>query len=177
MLDWVSAGRTARGENWDLTAWRGRNEIWAVHEDKKQKLLLRDSIILDDETSIRGSMHGHSIFGTLILRGPAFGQLSAFFLQEFAALPRIGARDFRSQAKKNEDEALQRSRAELWRDARLQLEKDVGLLWSAATVRGCVVVKFGALTVEGGRMWIGSMIREESSVADQFGEDTLICLR
>ena len=177
MLDWVSAGRTARGENWDLSVWRGLNEIWTVCEDGGKRLLLRDNIILDNSSSIWSSMHGHCIFGTLILRGPAFEQLAAFFLAEFAALPRIGACDFRSQDKKNEDERKKRSRMELWRDARLQLEKEEGLLWSAASVRGCVVVKFGARRVEGGRMWIGEMIGAEGSVAEGFGGDALMCVR
>ena len=30
LLDWVSAGRTARGEAWDFFKWRGRNEVWSL---------------------------------------------------------------------------------------------------------------------------------------------------
>ena len=30
MVDWVSEGRTSRGEVWNMKAWKGRNEIWSV---------------------------------------------------------------------------------------------------------------------------------------------------
>jgi urease accessory protein len=50
VLDWVTQGRTSRGENWDFRFWRGRNEVWAQDETGKSRLLLRDSVILDDES-------------------------------------------------------------------------------------------------------------------------------
>lgn len=34
-----------------------------------------------------------------------------------------------------------------------------------------------ARTVEGGRKWIGAMLKEESSIAQQFGEDSHMCVR
>ena len=62
-------------------------------------------------------------------------------------------------------------------DSRWDKEKEGGVLWSAANVRGCVVVKFGAKTVEAGREWIGSMLDHEGSIASEFGDKALMCLR
>jgi urease accessory protein len=182
LLDWVSAGRTARGENWDLWAWSGRNEVWlAEGSDRKARLLLRDNVILDgdvtNEKELRTKMQKMGIFGTLILRGPLVASLAAFFLAEFAALPRIGARDFRSQDKMDRDSGIVLSPRESWRISRLKREKEDELLWSAAKVRGCTVVKFGARTVEGGRTWIGSMIKQEGSISEHFGDESTMCIR
>jgi urease accessory protein len=182
LLDWVSAGRTARGENWDLWAWSGRNEVWLAEDlDRKPRLLLRDNVILEGDVAnnkeLRTKMQKMGIFGTLILRGPLVASLAAFFLAEFAALPRIGARDFRSQDKMEKDSGISLSPQETWRISRLKQEKEDELLWSAAKVRGCTVVKFGARTVEGGRTWIGSMIKEEGSISKHFGDESTMCIR
>lgn len=187
LLDWVTQGRSARGEDWDFVRWYGRNEIWwsaSASGTDKGRLLVRDAVKLDAGASLsdvaqelKETMHGNGIFGTLILRGPLVKALGAFFVAEFAALPRIGARDWRSdEAKKNEDGRTQGPQ-EVWRRQRLKLELDEKILWSAANVRGCVVVKFGAATVEGGRMWIGSMLMKEGSVARTFGDQALMCVR
>ena len=184
LLDWVSAGRTARGENWDLSAWSGRNEVWtAPSPDKKARLLLRDNVLLGgdmpdaQEKYLQKKMQGLGLFGTLILKGPLLESLAALFTDEFLAQPRIGARDWRSKEKKGNDSGIGLSKHESWRDARLKQEKEDGLLWSAAKVRGCTVVKFGARTVEGGRTWIGSMLKLEGSIQQHFGDDSLMCVR
>jgi urease accessory protein len=183
-LDWVSAGRTARGENWDLQAWRGRNEVWVAAEPGgKRRLLLRDSVILEEnnsdpkEKALRNKMQQMGIFGTLVLRGPLLEDLAAFVLAEFASLPRIGARDFRSQDKMDKDHGLTLSPEENWRQTRLEQEKADSVLWSAAKVRGCTVVKFGARTVEGGRLWIGNLLKREGSISRLFGDDSTMCVR
>ena len=184
LLDWVSNGRSARGEDWNCDVWSGRNEIWTEGEfGTKGRLVLRDNIILDGDMSSENSMklnkkmHGMGLFGTLILKGPLVEPLAAFFLAEFAALPRIGARDFRTDEAVEEDDKLELSTQAVWRAQRLRQEKADAILWSAAKVRGCTVVKFGAQTVEGGRIWIGSMIREEASIERVFGDDALMCVR
>ncbi|KAI1635904.1 UreD urease accessory protein-domain-containing protein [Biscogniauxia mediterranea] len=185
LLDWVTQGRTARGENWSLTHWVGRNEVWASTEegDPKSRLLVRDAIILDGAAgptrsqSLRESMHGHAVIGTMVLRGPMTKGLGQFFLSEFAALPRLGARDFRSTEAREKEEAAPRSSLDSWRATRLKQEKDLGILWSTANVRGCIVVKFGAPTVEAGRNWIGSMLLHERSIERNFGEQALMCVR
>lgn len=186
LLDWVSAGRTARGEDWDFWRWSGRNEVWAAEfSGRKRRLLLRDNVFLDaqktkeyqKENSVRGKMQGLGIFGTLVLRGPLMEKLAVFFLEEFAALPRIGSRDFRSQDMKDKDSTLVLAPREARRKDRLEQEVADSVLWSAAKVRGCTVIKFGARTVEGGRMWIGGMFKDEGSISHCFGEDALMCVR
>ena len=185
LLDWVTQGRTARGENWSFTSWKGRNEVWRMAGDHgpspKDKLLVRDTVVLSGEDSLplgkplKDTMHQLGVFGTMILRGGLMKPLGDFFLSEFAALPRIGARDFRTaEAKAQEDGNV--SEPASWRLQRLESEKKGKILWSAANVRGCVVVKFGAATVEGGRMWIRSMLDREGSVSEVFGDQALICL-
>ncbi|KAI1856169.1 hypothetical protein JX265_011884 [Neoarthrinium moseri] len=180
LLDWVTHGRSARGENWDLLRWVGRNEIWMSNKtnESKDRLLVRDTVILDTtpqaapSAPLRDTMHGNAIFGTLLLRGPLTKSLGEFFLLEFAALPRLGARDFRTAKEKAAEESG--SPLDRWRVSRLAQESLDNVLWSAARVRGCVVVKFGASTVEAGRNWIGSMLIQEGSTAANFGEDALI---
>ncbi|KAI6085927.1 UreD-domain-containing protein [Hypoxylon rubiginosum] len=187
LLDWVTQGRTARGENWSLSRWIGRNEVWATPASEssgsKRRLLLRDTIILDGITrptgspSLRESMHRNAVVGTLILRGPMTKSISEFFLAEFAALPRLGARDFRSAELREKEEALPQSPFERWRTRRLKEEREKQVLWSAANVRGCIVVKFGAATVEAARNWIGTMLIQEGSIEREFGEQALMCVR
>ncbi|KPM37004.1 hypothetical protein AK830_g9567 [Neonectria ditissima] len=184
LLDWVTHGRSARGENWSLTKWSGRNEVWLCDpkDSTRERLLVRDSVILSREGSkavgrtLQDMMQNLAVTGTLILRGNMMKSLGDFFVAEFDALPRIGGRDFRSpEAQAKEDSTM--SSLKLWRSQRLETEKKGGVLWSAARVRGCVIVKFGAATVEAGRDWIGSMIIKEGSIATQFGGQALMCIR
>ncbi|KAJ4306259.1 cohesin complex subunit [Collariella sp. IMI 366227] len=157
LLDWVTQGRSARGENWSFVKWVGRNEVWSVANGTAAsgRLLVRDAVILDSKRShaqlpsLRDSMHGLGIMGTLVLRGPLMKALGEFFLAEFAALPRLGARNWHSDDANKESEVLLSPR-EKWRAGRLQMEKESKVLWSAASVRGCVVVKFGSPEVEAG---------------------------
>ncbi|TKA77002.1 hypothetical protein B0A49_01988 [Cryomyces minteri] len=147
---------------------------------KKGRLLLRDSIILDSEDGqgdvgrmgIRDHMDGLGVFGTLILRGTLFDALGQYFIDEFRLLPRIGGAkwDASIEGPKVDDVEKKRRR-------RQKQEAEDGLVWTAAAVRGCVVVKFGAGEVEGARRWIGGMLRSEESVERLFGERALLCLR
>jgi len=192
LLDWVTQGRTARGEDWSFVRWVGRNEVWNVggggatlKDEKDGRLLVRDAVILDSKhhqhdhpqmKSLREAMHAMGVVGTLILRGPLVKALGGFFLAEFDALPRLGARDFRSDEAKAQDDASLSS-SEKWRKERLEMEKKSRLLWSAAKVRGCVVVKFGAPAVEAGRVWVGSMLAREGSILRIFGDHALMCVK
>jgi urease accessory protein UreH len=184
LLDWVTEGRTALGENWSFVRWNGRNEIWAAADDQtsRDRLLMRDAVILDSSRAhpqlptLRESMHGMGVTGTLVLRGPLMKSVGEFFLAEFAILPRLGARDWRSDDMKKEAEPLLAPR-EQWRAERLRMEKEGKVLWSAANVRGCVVVKFGAPAVEAGRLWIGSMLAQEGTIREHFGYMSLMCVK
>ncbi|KAH7166155.1 UreD urease accessory protein-domain-containing protein [Dactylonectria macrodidyma] len=186
LLDWVTHGRSARGENWSLIKWTGRNEVWLYDpkDSTRERLLVRDSVILSKDGSkavgrtLQDMMQNMAVSGTLILRGDMVKSLGEFFLAEFDALPRIGAQDFRSpEVKAKAKENSEVSSLQHWRSQRLDREKLGGVLWSAAQVRSCVIVKFGAMTVEAGREWIGSMIMKEGSISVHFGDQALMCIR
>lgn len=176
VCDWVTSGRSARGENWDIFEYKSRNEVWSTETATgKKRLLLRDNLILDKhgrtDMHLSTRMDGFSVFGTLIVRGSAFASLAKFFLEEFEALPRIGGRNW--------GDAVQPelSHKERWRKERLDRENQEGVIWSAANVRDFVLVKFASTEVEGSRTWLRDMIKEEGSVLHAFGERALLCLR
>lgn len=201
LIDWVCEGRSARGEKWACEGWRGRNEVWDVsvstsqtlHDGKvaeksketestaEKKLVLRDNIILS-APDISSRVDGLGIFGTVILIGPLLSSLAQFFISEFKSLPRIGARDWSSGNSQKmtaapnaaETEAEKRAR---WRKKRQEREKKDAVLWTAANVRGAVVIKFGAREVEGAKVWLGSMLQEEGTIAREFGPGGLMCVK
>lgn len=178
ILDWVSNGRPANGENWSFYHYASKNEIYLSDAEGGRKLLLRDSMILDDsgdEGSIARRMDGLAACGTLMLYGSLFEQLGQFFMNEFQALPRIGGRKWDSGSESGDDADL--DLAAVRRGERQRKEALNGLLWSAAAVRGCVVVKFGAREIEHGRHWLRDMLVDEGSVVREFGERALLCLR
>ncbi|CAA9959725.1 hypothetical protein PTMSG1_03134 [Pyrenophora teres f. maculata] len=175
VCDWVTSGRSARGENWDMYGYKSRNEVWTRDDAGKKRLLLRDNLILDKhgETGmpLSARMDNYSVFGTLIVRGPVFSSLSNFFLDEFEALPRIGGRNWGDAV---QPELLPHEKR---RYERQQREEVDGLIWSAANVRGFVLVKFGSREVQGARNWLKDMIKEEGSVPKSFGERAILCLK
>ncbi|KAF2453179.1 UreD urease accessory protein-domain-containing protein [Lineolata rhizophorae] len=109
VLDYVSAGRVARGENWAFRSYASKNEIWlcptttttpstdptTTTTTTPRHLLLRDNLLLRP-LPLHPSTHlpPHTITATLLLHGPLFDPLSTFFLAEFAAQPRLGGRSF-----------------------------------------------------------------------------------
>jgi urease accessory protein len=173
--DWVTSGRSARGENWDIHEYKSRNEVWTFDHAGKKRLLLRDNLILDKhgrtDMALSARMDGYSVFGTLIIRGPILSSLSKFFLGEFEALPRIGGRNWGDSIQPDLTPEEQR------RHNRQQREKADDLIWSAANVRGFVLVKFASREVEGSRNWLRDMIKEEGSVLQAFGERAILCLK
>ena len=176
-LDWVCNGRPANGENWSFHHYASRNEVHLQTPGGGRKLLLRDNILLDDcgsEATLAARMAGQATFGTLILYGPLFATLGHFFVDEFKQLPRIGGRKWDSGSESG-DEAV--DSLTIWRTARQRRDATDGLLWSAASVRGCVVVKFGARAVEDGKRWLRSMLSREGSVVRECGERALLCLK
>lgn len=183
-LDWVTQGRVARGEDWGFVRWKGCNEVWlrGAGAEGKSRLLVRDTVELSSPDSVllgrplKETMHKLAVFGTLVLRGDQMRPLGDFFLREFDALPRLGARDFRTlEDQVKEDSAM--PDLERWRSERMKMEREGGVLWSAAHVRGCVVVKLGAKTVEAGREWVSAMLLKERTIPAHFGDESLMCLR
>lgn len=172
MLDWVSEGRRARGESWTLSSWKGRNEVRHFDESSQGRLLLRDALMLhegDLGADLAQKTNNMGVFGTLIVYGPTFHELGDFIMQEFAAQLRIGARAWDSEQGKTDVEAAVRPRQ--------AAENDDGLLWTAANVRGFVLVKFGSTEVDGARRWLGSLLRRQGTVETEFGHQSLLCLR
>ncbi|ETN41852.1 uncharacterized protein HMPREF1541_03791 [Cyphellophora europaea CBS 101466] len=163
MLDWVSEGRKARGESWSLWGWKGRNEVRAFDEKSKGRLLLRDAVTLTDGTlggvGLTHKTNDLGIFGTLIIYGPLFANLGKFFMESFKSQPRIGAKDFTDDGKPDHK------------------HKDNGLLWTAANIRGFVLVKFGAADLDVARQWLGNLLKLEGTVERHFGHQALLCLR
>ncbi|EEP75547.1 conserved hypothetical protein [Uncinocarpus reesii 1704] len=189
VLDWVTEGRSARGENWAFDLWEGRNEVW-VRDCKtgKTRLLVRDTVILSDETSasnendtpngdirqhkrqaqfsatplpISSRTAPHGVLGTLILYGPLFDSLSACFMEEFSSMPRIGNRYGPSSQPAHETGT----------------SKTSNVTWTAARVRSrFVIVKFGAPDFESAKCWLGGILRKEGSVQKEFGEEALLYL-
>ncbi|KAK4546390.1 hypothetical protein LTR36_002067 [Oleoguttula mirabilis] len=177
VLDWVCNGRPANGEKWSFHRYGSRNEIYLAHPDGKRRLLLRDNVLLDDhglDGSIASRMSELAVLGTLILHGPLFHSLGRFFMAEFKDLPRVGGRKWDSSSESGDEDM---DPATSRRAARQEQETADGLLWSAASLRGCVVVKFGSREVEGGRQWVRAMLIEEGTVAREFGDKSLLCLR
>ena len=174
-LDWVSAGRAARGECWEFFQWRGRNEIWSLPGETStgqtipQRLLLRDNIILDGmtdlEQSYRNEMDDLGVFGTLIIRGPLFQTLGQFFLEEFKRLPRIRGKPsvVAAAAAPCSSTSLSSSPSRL--------------IWTAASIRGFVMIKIGAKEVDEAKQWLRGMLERDGTVEREFGKHSLLSLQ
>ena len=182
VLDWICEGRRARGESWKLWSWKGRNEVREMSQDAEgqSQLLLRDAVMLSDEStgsdsfgaSLQDKTNNMGVFGTLILYGPTFNALGDFFMREFTSQPRIGAKNWST-----ENGVIELSEEQRRREGRLFEEKNNGLLWTAASTRGFMLVKFGAREVDGARKWLRDMIRQEGTVEKEFGHQAMISMR
>ena len=183
MLDWVCEGRSARGEAWDMWSWTSKNEVRSRRDGAEATtpadvLILRDHVVLDDDRdglspeTLRRRMDGLAVFGTLIIFGKLLDPLGRFFLEEFACLPRIGVSYVPQRPQQTHLSAGKGPR-----DERHQDERANGILWTATSVRGCVVVKFGAPDLEQGRAWLCRMLRDEGTLEKVLGEECLHCLK
>lgn len=184
-LDWVSEGRTHRGESWTLSSWQGRNEVREYDPHSSGRLLIRDALHLTggagDNSANKPSplslkTDGKGILGTLIVYGPRWKSLADYFVREFKGLPRLGGKSWTPGAKSIAEEG-----GDDYFDAgskvmRREQEAEDGLVWTAAQVRGFVLVKFGSREVEGARRWLGGMLRREGSVQREMGHQALFCL-
>jgi urease accessory protein len=182
VCDWVTSGRPARDEIWAFWKYESGNEVWTMPDDGTLgRLLLRDNMILDNDTDnrhISEPLHGHKIdhlgvYGTLILRGPVFKGLGQFFIEEFRAMPRIGEKRWDD----DDSTKVKPTAREEWRKQRLKHEAEESVLWTAAQVRNCTLIKFGSREVEGSRRWLRSMLVKEGTVEEHFGERSTLCLR
>jgi urease accessory protein len=123
LLDWVTSGRPARGENWTLSSFRSRNDIFEIPSPEEsspaadKKLVLRDTLILN--SNVARSMSPHECFATLILRGPLLQEFSESVVMKF----------------RNEERVR---RPSVFRGNEGRKERAT---WTAGIVRGCCVVK------------------------------------
>jgi urease accessory protein len=196
LLDWVTSGRPAREEIWDAGSWTGRNEVWRrdpddsskrADADVQRRLILRDALYLEggpDGVSMRSlKAERKGVFGTLILLGPVLEGMASFFLTEFSSQPKVGGynwdddADGKIQNGASGDEDRQKHRLEQWRKDRLARERINGVLWTAARVRGIVVVKFAAEEVEGAKVWLNDMFTFEGTIEREFGPGGLLSVR
>lgn len=180
VLDWVSEGRSARGEKWELKKFCSKNDVYEMgHEGfpDGKRLLLRDSLILnggeDDGTENLCSRMDHlSCVSTLIIRGPMFASLAAYVLKRFEQEPRIGSGGRGWNWDENCQDEGSKSR---FRD----------ILWTAANVRGFVLVKVSSKEIEEARLFLRDLLLEGQSAGTQdplpdvvreFGLGSLRCL-
>jgi len=181
ICDWVCRGRTARGEDWRFYKYTSKNEVFLAQKEDdaiaKKRLLLRDNVLLEGgsvESSFAGRIDNLGVFGTLIIRGPMFEGLGRYFMDEFEKLPRIGIKKWDSDLDGSGEKL---DEVEIRRKRRQKQEVQDELLWTAANVRGFVLIKFGAREVEGVKKWMSTMIKAEGSVERHFGERAILCLR
>lgn len=85
LLDWYTAGRTARGERWQFSRLESRNEVVLAG-----RRILWDAIRLDARSGFQGTAHQtgrYNCFATLFLVGDALALPAAAMLQATAATP------------------------------------------------------------------------------------------
>lgn len=203
VLDWVTQGRTSRGENWNFRFWKGRNEVWGADEKTgRSRLLLRDSVILDDETGdLGGSDEGsdeeaegdesNNHPAPAVPAPPENSLVPLNIIQErtrphgvvgtlivsgpvFESLGSYFLNQFTSQPRIGSRNWSSTAPSSTPEESR-GTKGDV--TWTAARVRaGFVLVKFGAKDFETAKHWLGGLLREEGSIVREFGEEALFCL-
>ncbi len=84
LVDWISAGRLARGERWTFKHYRSRNEVFV---DKRPVVI--DAIDLDTRTGpLRSFQTGRfNCIALVLVLGPALEQHSRAILDRISALP------------------------------------------------------------------------------------------
>ncbi len=89
LVDWLTAGRMARGERWAFRSYRSRNDVFVEGEQ-----VFLDSIRLeaDDASPVGQRMGRFNCLASLLLVGPAVQPAAAKLLETIAALsvPRRG---------------------------------------------------------------------------------------
>ncbi|PWY88994.1 hypothetical protein BO70DRAFT_385161 [Aspergillus heteromorphus CBS 117.55] len=195
ILDWVTQGRTSRGENWDFHLWRGKNEVWTtVPADQdptstrasekpvtKKKLLLRDSLILDSEIDPCSNSNSSSGAGStenlIRSRTHPHGIIGTLILHGpvFERLASFILDKFTSLPRIGGRNWSSTSASEAATD--VSPTYDSLVTFTAARVRGgFVLVKFGAQDFATAKDWLGGVLREEGTVGREFGEEALFCL-
>jgi urease accessory protein len=85
LVDWLSAGRLARGERWSFQRYQSRNEIYS-----SQRLVVLDAIDLEAGSGTltnRFSVGRFNCFATAVVLGPKLGSFARDLLDEIGAKP------------------------------------------------------------------------------------------
>jgi urease accessory protein len=83
LVDWLGAGRVARGERWQLDHFSSVTQIW-----RGQRRLLYDSLRLAPEDGdVAARMGRFNTLITVVLAGPLLAADCSLILQEVAAMP------------------------------------------------------------------------------------------
>ncbi len=144
LLDWFSAGRTARGEVWRFHQFRSRNAVriaaanGRAATDGISPLAFLDSLALDADGGALTSAHRtgrYQCFATLLCLGPAMANIASAALESVKTRP---------------------------------VERDGALLMTASPVRDGVVVRWAGREVEA----VGAAVRTQlSAVSPLLGDD------
>lgn len=122
--------------------------------------------MLDEELvggeTLQSRMDGFACVATVIARGPLFVGLVRYVLERYQREPRVGAKGFGGVRERRWD-----------------------VLWTAASVRGFLVVKVSGRELQEVRGFLREMLEEEKGgkgeeegdVVREFGEEALRCLR
>lgn len=166
VLDWVTEGRTALNEHWDMISFISKNEFYIPRGgDGADRLLLRDSLVLESPspTLLKYRMDKNTVFATLIIHGPKFSRLSNIITKVFHSEPRIGGRNF---------------------DHNKSFKHDVGkkgdVIWTATESRGFLLVKVTGKALESVKEFLRTLLdgeNGENTVVDEFGESAFLCLQ
>lgn len=207
VLDWVTQGRTSRGENWNFRFWKGRNEVWGTDEKTgRSRLLLRDSVILDDETGdldssdededleedaarpdpgpthqparpeVTPAPNGLVPLNVIQERTRPHGVVGTLILSG-PVFESLGSYFLQQFTSQPRIGSRNWSSTAPASAPEPSLSTKGEVTWTAARVRaGFVLVKFGAKDFETAKDWLGGLLREEGSVIREFGEEALFCI-
>ena len=177
VCDWTSDGRPARNEHWDLRKYMSKLEVWAISPTSRRKIILRDNTMLEAHTSqndmidFRNRVGKFGIFGTLLICGPLFVSLGKFFVNEFASLRETKVEEHDHLSDRTSGKKCESERKRICGE-----ENHNGIIWTTSTLRGVVVVKFGANSVESAKTWMRAMLLSDGTVEREFGERSMTSL-
>ncbi|KAI5285739.1 hypothetical protein KEM54_000332 [Ascosphaera aggregata] len=199
MLDWVTQGRGARGEDWSFRCWKGKNEIISLSggppddvgnvqgwekKRRRRRLLLRDNVILEagntsDDNDIR--MNEDDLSGPLSIssRVHPHGVIGTLILYGpiFSSLSRFFMEEFMRQPRIRGRNWSAKPSQPISLTDEMRKKSAENVTWTAARIREkFVLVKFGAKNYEAARNWLGEMVRREGSIGREFGEEGYGCL-
>lgn len=89
LLDWMTGGRTARGERWAFSRYASRNEIVIEDAQGASSRLFLDALVLEGNgagPSLERRLGRFNCLGLLVLIGPLLTQAAAGLLARVAAL-------------------------------------------------------------------------------------------